>query len=305
MDALWIVVAVWLVGLLFQTGDFLAARFDARAAGDRVATGRALPPRLHRRFWLFPVAALLLGGVAVGGSSASTLLAGGEILPGLVLVLAVLVAGSAVALVSITAATRRHKPGYASLRFRLLANAGARLTPLRIARFRSEFAEIDARASSIEIGPRGSTRALRMRRELEQLAVALTADDPKRVDVVRAIRWTSANSYLWRFSPWRFAAVVLGLAVAVNAALALAATGESWLIVLIALPVPVGYLLSVVASRYFLASKATWHAVHLAQRAEVLRLVEEFERSARKGVAGLGDRVTRALQILREQQQLG
>jgi hypothetical protein len=43
--------------------------------------------------------------------------------------------------------------------------------------------------------------------------------------------------------------------------------------------------------------------VYLKQRSEVEDLLIELEKSSRKGVAGLGDRVTRALQILREQQE--
>jgi len=43
--------------------------------------------------------------------------------------------------------------------------------------------------------------------------------------------------------------------------------------------------------------------VYARQRVEIIRLLESYERASRKGVAGLGDRVARALQILREQQQ--
>jgi hypothetical protein len=49
-------------------------------------------------------------------------------------------------------------------------------------------------------------------------------------------------------------------------------------------------------------SDIAWRRVYGRQRADIIGLLEGLERSSRKGVAGLGDRVARALQILREQQ---
>jgi hypothetical protein len=64
----------------------------------------------------------------------------------------------------------------------------------------------------------------------------------------------------------------------------------------------ISYLLAIPSARFALAAKVVWHAVNQKQRADAVDQIEEFERSSRKGVTGLGDRVARALQILRDQQ---
>jgi len=86
----------------------------------------------------------------------------------------------------------------------------------------------------------------------------------------------------------------------------LIATGDwqlGWLLGVVVLGVAVTSGLALTSARASLASKTAWHAVYLKQRSEVEDLLIELEKSSRKGVAGLGDRVTRALQILREQQE--
>ena len=64
----------------------------------------------------------------------------------------------------------------------------------------------------------------------------------------------------------------------------------------------VSFLLALLQARVALAAKAAWHSVYSKQRLDAVKLIEELEKSSRKGVAGLGDRVARALQILRDQQ---
>jgi len=75
------------------------------------------------------------------------------------------------------------------------------------------------------------------------------------------------------------------------------------LVFLSLLPIIVSYLLALPGARFALAAKAAWHAVNQKQRADAVDRIEEFERSSRKGVTGLGDRVAKALQILRDQQE--
>jgi hypothetical protein len=49
------------------------------------------------------------------------------------------------------------------------------------------------------------------------------------------------------------------------------------------------------------SSDTAWRRVYAKQRIDILKLLEDFDRSSRKRVAGLGDRVARALKILSEQ----
>ncbi len=311
MNPVWlfvdIAVACWLFSVLFQIGDFATARFDAIAARDRAAEGRSLPPRVQRLFWAVPLLAVLVGAITMGGAWSLQIILSGNLTLGIVVMLVVLVTVTSVAVLLGTATTGNRKPGYASLRHQLLDSAGMRLTPARIVGFREQFAAIDARSGAIRLGYKDRSKSTDIRRQLAELSkTLLVIGEPKRTGVPRGIRWSSANSYLFESSPLRLVPVALGMAVGVAAGIAITSQEGldwPWAYPLIVVPAGLSYLLAVVGTRYSLAAKATWHAVHLRQRAEVLRLLDEFERSARKGVAGLGDRVTRALQILREQQQ--
>lgn len=74
-----------------------------------------------------------------------------------------------------------------------------------------------------------------------------------------------------------------------QAALFIAATGVSvWL--------------GVWGARISLARNLAIHAVHQKQRAEAILMLEDLERKTPRKVAGLSERVSRALAILREQQ---
>lgn len=105
-----------------------------------------------------------------------------------------------------------------------------------------------------------------------------------------------ATEQLWRATPWRLAPTAAAVAAA-------AAFAGHWPIVLVAVPLPiVTYVLALAAARASVAAASARATVHEQQRAEIEDLVDRVSRSARKRVAGLGDRVNRALQILREQQ---
>jgi hypothetical protein len=58
----------------------------------------------------------------------------------------------------------------------------------------------------------------------------------------------------------------------------------------------------VVGARIAVAARLAWRTVADDERGEVVRMLEDAERRSAKRIEGLGDRVTRALQILREQQ---
>jgi hypothetical protein len=75
-------------------------------------------------------------------------------------------------------------------------------------------------------------------------------------------------------------------------------------LVLIALLLPaMSYLLALAAARASVAAAGARSVVHDQQRAEIVDLLDLATRSSRAPVAGLGDRVRRALQILREQSE--
>jgi hypothetical protein len=104
----------------------------------------------------------------------------------------------------------------------------------------------------------------------------------------------------------RSCSVVVGLAVLVTTWIAAgidpAADAASLVVIAACAPI-VSALFAALGIRFAMNSDAAWLRVYARQRADIIRLLEAFDRSSRKGVAGLGDRVARALQILREQQQ--
>jgi len=56
------------------------------------------------------------------------------------------------------------------------------------------------------------------------------------------------------------------------------------------------------SARMSLRARASWALVNGKQRAELVKTLDELDRRTSRGVAGLSDRVNRALQILRDQQ---
>lgn len=106
----------------------------------------------------------------------------------------------------------------------------------------------------------------------------------------------SATEQLWRATPWRLAPTVLAIVLVILAV-------PYWPLVLLSVPLPVvTYVLALAAARASVAAASARSSLHEQQRAEIDELVDRVSRTARKRVAGLGDRVNRALQILREQQ---
>lgn len=92
-----------------------------------------------------------------------------------------------------------------------------------------------------------------------------------------------------------FAAVLLWLGGAV----------DLW-VPLIAIAAPVISLaLSILGARMSLSRNLAVHAVHQKQRSEIVEAIEDLERRAPRKATGLTDRVSRALAILREQQNNG
>jgi hypothetical protein len=127
---------------------------------------------------------------------------------------------------------------------------------------------------------------------------ALTGEQAQQTQQAQPVG-LSANAWLWRRSPARLIPVLLS-AVAVLLLFSLALRSPLF-VVLLVLPV-VSYVLALAAARASVTAAAIAHVENARQRREIEALIEEAARSSRKKTAGLGDRVTRALQILREQQ---
>ncbi len=162
----------------------------------------------------------------------------------------------------LTASRRPEIPGYAAIRDELEDAARARLSAEKLTALRSRLAALDARESG-RVAPVGRP----------------------------------AHVQLWRGSPWRVLPALLALLpfALLIAAEPLAAVAS------LALPV-VAYVLALATARASVAADAARAAARERQRAEIEELLREAVRSSRTPVAGLGDRVRKALSILREQQ---
>lgn len=97
---------------------------------------------------------------------------------------------------------------------------------------------------------------------------------------------------------------VLVALVALGGAIWMAADGalEWGRALLVAIAPVVSLVLAVLGARSALARSLAIHAVRQKQRSEAVERLEELERRAPAKVAGLTERVSRALSILREQQ---
>jgi MFS family permease len=178
--------------------------------------------------------------------------------------LAVLVVGIAALALAATAATDHIS--YSALRRELREFEGERITPKQLADFRRRLVRIDARTRS-RLRP---TRVLLL---------------PPNV--------------------LRLCSILVGVLVVVTAWVAQVsdptARGESLALLSIVAPI-LNALFGALAIRFGITADAAWRRVYARQRVDILKLLEGFDRATRKKVAGLGDRVARALKILGEQQ---
>ena len=124
-----------------------------------------------------------------------------------------------------------------------------------------------------------------------------------------------ANAQLWRGVPWQLTAVAFSFLPMVATLVSGPRDGMplnrgsfdwgsfDWGVALVGLLLPViSYALALAVARASVAAAGARTTLHSHQRAEIAELIEQAARSSRQKVAGLGDRVARALQILREQQ---
>ena len=276
MSVAWTVASVvtgaWLLVALFQLGDVATAFLDSRTARDRDVPGRIARERTNELFWVLPVALLVALLIGIGIDQAgryfvpghSYSLDGPALAALFLLGLAVVVIGIATLALAAVAAT--DPISYSALRRELRDYEGERITPKQLDSFKSRLARIDRRTRS------------RMQ--------------PKRV-------------LLTTPSILRFATIVLGLVViaACWVAQAMSPSIATASLVYVAILAPVlSALFAVLGIRFSLNSDAAWRRVYARQRIDILKLLDDFDRSTRKRVPGLGDRVARALKILGRQQ---
>jgi hypothetical protein len=277
MSASWIVAAIlvgaWLLVALFQLGDVMTVFLDSRTARDRDVPGRIARERTNELFWVVPVAAVVALGIGVGIDQAGRYAQLIEAVPGggyrlgtlelatlFLLGLTVLVVGIAALTLAAVAATDHIS--YSALRREMREYEDERITPKQLDRFKRRLTRVDRRTRS----------------RAQPKAFLLTTP-----------------------SILRLAAILVGVALVVTVAVAVSlhpsATTSSLVWVSLVAPV-LSAILAVLGIRFGLASDAAWRRVYAHQRMDILKLLDGFERTTRKRVPGLGDRVAKALKIL-------
>jgi hypothetical protein len=298
--------ALWLVLLFFQIMDFGAIIFDIRSARDHKLREREVRRRVTEYFWSIPATITLGLILALGIDYAGRLFFDlHHIREGLIVMVVLLFIALAGGLVIVYAMTRFETLTYATLRANLEEDMGERLTTAQVDTFRAQLEEVDRKHRHIRFGLRDRARMRRIRTELNDLADRYRTAPPVGLEAVGAISWSMVWVYLWRGNLLRVIAPLLALAMLL-ASVALSFVGGAGFLVfslVLLLAFVVSSALALLSARASLASKTVWHAVYLKQRTDIEDLLIELEKASRKGVAGLGDRVAKALQILREQQE--
>lgn len=299
-------LVVWIVALALQVVDLANSLANLSAAKD-VATGDRRERRAYNSVWSI-AGALVVVLVLIAGTDVAVraLLDGHGLLLASMIFGSVLVFAALGGLALVAGAVRGEGRSYAVLRANLAEDATARLRTNELAVFRTQLSQIDSRRRHIRFGlrDRAGLRAVRVR--LDGIADEFAAVPPTGFGALGPVRWKTANAYLWRGNAVRLVPSALAAVLLIDGIIVCGT--QPWGDQFIAYPIVLGLaaascaLIALFASRVALASKVAWHAVYVKQRLEALRLLEDLERSSRKGVAGLGERVTKALQILRDQQ---
>ena len=258
---------VWLVALSFQLADLGTARFDARL----LARGTRTVVRLHPVAWVIPLAALAVVGLGLGLDwEARLLFDDGEPLAAVVVAILMLVGLVAAWLAITVAATRPAADSYRALRDELIDVAGTRVQQERLDEMRARLAAID------------DDRA--------------RTPPPHTASTAAVIRWVFQR-------PQRVLPVLAGVLQLVVVSIAVAENpGREVTLAAAIVAVILSTVLAIAGARASLLLLNAVRDTQIEYRAEVAHLLGEAEKSSKKPVAGLGERVSRALQILREQQ---
>ncbi|MEQ1737678.1 MAG: hypothetical protein ABL886_14890 [Rhodoglobus sp.] len=260
-------VIVWLGAFSLQLADLGTAKFDSR----RLARGARTLVRLHPVTWVVPLGAASIVGLGFGIEYAQRLLFDDgrpiqALIVGFVLVVAVVAGWMLVT----TAAMSPAADSYRAIRDELVELHGSRVQQSWLDGLRSRLDAID--------------------------------ESTRRTPAAPVLSWRSAARWTFR-RPQRvvpvLAALVMFILLSVDT---VGASGREWMPVLSGIAVLLSGTLSVLGARASIVLLTAVRETQLVYRSEAEQLLVEAGRSSRKPVAGLGDRVTRALQILREQQ---
>jgi ABC-type multidrug transport system fused ATPase/permease subunit len=299
--------AAWLIGLICLGLDALTSILGIRAAQDRALTPRAERRWITANVWSLFGGAVLAMLIGFGVDVAVRMLFDWDMwLAGAGLVL-LLVYTALFGIVGIMALILRDEAeSYVVLRAALAERTDHAFTVDQIAEFREQLGRLDEKHRRIRLGPRDRAGLPAVRARLDTISGDLALVPAVGLGALARLDRPTVHAYLWRGSAARLLPAAFALAVFLAAILATVAGAPGFGIVVgaLALVATVGsFLFALFTVRLVLAAKLAQHAVHRVQRADVARLLEERERTARKRTAGLGDRVSRALQILRDQQR--
>ncbi|MEP6480478.1 MAG: hypothetical protein ABJA94_00555 [Rhodoglobus sp.] len=280
MERIWVPAAIafvaWLVALSLQLADLGTARFDSR----RLARGTRTVVRLHPVAWVVPTSAAVIVGLGVGLDYVSRLIVDARTVPSLLVAVLLVVGVVAAWLIVTVAVTKPPADSYRAIRDELVDLAGTRVHQDWLDSLRARLLTLDREGDLGQVLPAPSLRA--------------------------TLGWVVRRPQ--RIVPPAFAVVLLVLASVAAEATSAPVTGSTaeaiapWAVVLAAVAVVLSCVLAVSGARASITLVAAVRATQIEHRSDVEHLLAEAERSARKPVAGLGDRVARALQILREQQ---
>jgi hypothetical protein len=297
---------LWLTLLIFQLADLCASLLDVRIA--RYSDENAEHPhiRFSRYFWIFPIGACLGVAVILGVDLAGRLIfLLAQPIEGVIILLGLTASTLIVAALIVIVIANGHVVSYSSLAAALREQGSTRVTKKQLDEYRRQLAEISARNTPPRSDSRNSRGQRDLRKRVDALAREFRLDPPSGLSAIDAVRWAWSARFLFGASSWRLIPAVIGL-VPISAIVlggsALVTFGGVPLIVLLLVPTPMSLLIALAAARSSLAVTATGVATTQTARIEVEQLLSTLERSSRRGVAGLGERVARALQILREQQ---
>lgn len=257
---------VWLAAFSLQLADFGTARFDAR----RLARGKSTSVRLHPVAWVVPLAVLVVVLFGVGVVIVALIGVAGDLAglaAGCALILALVTAGW---FIVTDAATRPADDSYRAIRDELIDLSGTRVWHEWLDELRSRLDAIDG--------------------------------DTDRTRPPVEVSYRSATAWVFR-RPQRALAPLLSVVVLVIAIVeAVRTPGLGWIVVAAVAALLLSCLLAVVSAHASLTLLAAVRDAQVKYRAEVVHLLSEAEKTSKKRVAGLGDRVARALEILRQQQ---
>ncbi len=260
-------VALWLGAFSLQLADLGTAKFDSR----RLARGTRTLVRLHPVTWVIPLAALAIVGLGLGVEFAQRLLFDeGRPLQALIVVLILVVGLVAGWLLATSAATSPATDSYRAIRDELVELHGSRVQQSWLDGLRVRLDVIDESTKRTPAPP-----------ELSWRSVAI---------------WTVRRPQ--RILPVLAAVLLLVLCIVATAE----DPGHDWVWLLACAAVVLSAGGALLGARASLTLLTAVRETQLQYRTEAEQLLAEAEKSSRKPVAGLGDRVTRALQILREQQ---